>query len=65
VTTPQLLEAVMARRLEPAALITHRFRLVDMDPAYDTFGRAADRHAVKVIAVPRKPALTSLGTYLM
>jgi alcohol dehydrogenase len=49
VTTPRLLRAVTARRLEPAALITHRFRLADMDQAYDTFGRAADSHAVKVI----------------
>jgi alcohol dehydrogenase len=49
VTTPQLLKAVMAHRLEPAALVTHRFRLENMDQAYDTFGRAADTHAMKVI----------------
>ena len=49
VSTPQLLKAVMARRLEPAALVTHRFRLEDMEQAYDTFGRAADTHAVKVV----------------
>jgi len=49
VSTPQLLKAVMSRRLEPAALVTHRFRLEDMEQAYDTFGRAADTHAVKVV----------------
>jgi alcohol dehydrogenase len=49
VSTPQLLKAVMSRRLEPAALVTHRFRLEDMEEAYDTFGRAADTHAVKVV----------------
>jgi alcohol dehydrogenase len=49
VSTPHLLKAVMARRLEPAALVTHRFRLEDMEQAYDTFGRAADTHAVKVV----------------
>jgi alcohol dehydrogenase len=49
ISTPQLLKAVMARKLEPAALVTHRFRLEDMEQAYDTFGRAGDTHAVKVV----------------
>jgi len=49
VTTPQLLRAVMSHKLEAATLITHRFRFEDMDQAYDTFGRAADTHAMKVI----------------
>lgn len=49
VTTPQLLKAVMAHRLEPASLVTHRFSLENMDQAYDTFGHAADTHAMKVI----------------
>jgi alcohol dehydrogenase len=49
VTTPQLLKAVISRRLAPASLITHRFRLDDMEAAYDTFGRAADNKAMKVI----------------
>lgn len=49
VTTPQLLRAVAAHKLEAAALVTHRFRLEEMDLAYDTFGRAADTHAMKVI----------------
>lgn len=49
VTTPQLLKAVSARRLQPASLVTHRFRLQEMDAAYDTFGRAAESGAMKVI----------------
>ncbi|MGO4476459.1 zinc-dependent alcohol dehydrogenase family protein [Massilia sp. 2TAF26] len=49
VTTPQLLKAVTAHKLEPASLVTHRFRLEEMDKAYDTFGRAAETHAMKVI----------------
>jgi alcohol dehydrogenase len=49
VTTPQLLKAVTARRLEPATLVTHRFGLGQMDEAYDTFGRAAESKAIKVI----------------
>lgn len=49
VTTPQLLKAVCAHRLEPKALVTHRFRLDDMEAAYDTFGRAADTGAIKVV----------------
>lgn len=49
VTTPQLLKAVASRRLEPATLVTHRFRLDQMEEAYDTFGRAAQSKAMKVI----------------
>jgi alcohol dehydrogenase len=30
-------------------LITHRFKLDEIDAAYDTFGRAADTHALKVL----------------
>jgi len=49
VTTPQLLKAVASRRLEPATLVTHRFRFDQMEEAYDTFGRAAQSGAMKVI----------------
>jgi len=52
VTTPQLLRAVTAQKLDPASLITHRFRLENMDEAYDTFGKAADSKAMKVIIQP-------------
>lgn len=49
VTTPQLLKAVTAGRLAPGTLVTHRFRLEQMEEAYDTFGRALDTGAMKVI----------------
>lgn len=49
VSTPMLLKTVRAGRLDPKKLITHRFRLDDVANAYDTFGRAADTHALKVI----------------
>jgi alcohol dehydrogenase len=44
-----LLKTVRAGRLDPKRLITHRFSLDDVERAYDTFGRAAQTHALKVI----------------
>ena len=49
VSTPMLLKTVRSGRLDPAQLITHRFHLEAMESAYDTFGRAADTHALKVV----------------
>lgn len=49
VSTPMLLKTVRSGRLDPKKLITHRFRLDEVVDAYDTFGRAADTHALKVI----------------
>jgi alcohol dehydrogenase len=49
VTIPRLMKAVASHRLEPASLVTHRFRFADMEQAYDTFGRAADSGAMKVV----------------
>lgn len=49
VTTPMLLKTVQSRKLDPTKLITHRFRFDQILEAYDTFGRAADTHALKVI----------------
>jgi alcohol dehydrogenase len=49
VSTPMLLKTVGAGKLDPARLITHRFRLEDVLNAYETFGSAADSHALKVI----------------
>lgn len=49
VTTPMLLKAVGARKIDPTMLISHRFdgdRLLD---AYETFGHAADAQAIKVM----------------
>jgi alcohol dehydrogenase len=48
-TTHILLKAVAAKKLNPASLITHRFKLSDILSAYDTFGRAAETKALKVL----------------
>ncbi|MFM0080676.1 zinc-dependent alcohol dehydrogenase family protein [Paraburkholderia sediminicola] len=49
VSTPMLLKTVRSGRIDPARLITHRFQLEDVAGAYDTFDRAAETHALKVI----------------
>lgn len=49
VTTSMLLKTVQAGKIEPKRLITHRFTFDRIEEAYDTFGRAADTHALKVI----------------
>ena len=49
VSTPMLLKTVQAKKLDPKRLITHRFTLDKIEDAYDTFGHAADTHALKVI----------------
>lgn len=52
VSTPMLLSVLQSKKLDPALLITHRFRLDQVLEAYDTFGRAADSGALKVIIEP-------------
>lgn len=49
VTTPMLLKTVQARKIDPTKLITHRFDLGQVLDAYDTFSRAANTKALKVI----------------
>ena len=49
VSTPMLLKTVEARTIDPLRLITHRFTLDNILDAYDTFGRAADTGALKVL----------------
>jgi alcohol dehydrogenase len=49
VTTPMLLKVVRSGKVDPAKLITHRFTLSNILEAYDTFGRAAETGALKVI----------------
>lgn len=44
-----LLKTVEAKRLQPEQLVTHRFTLPDILDAYDTFSRAADTGALKVV----------------
>jgi len=46
---PMLLKTVQAKRIDATQLITHHFKLDDILQAYDTFGRAAETKALKVI----------------
>lgn len=49
VSTPMLLRTVKASKLDARKLITHRFSFDNILDAYDTFSRAANTHALKVI----------------
>jgi alcohol dehydrogenase len=49
VTTPMLLKTVQSGKVDPKKLITHRFKLDQILDAYETFGRAAETHALKVV----------------
>lgn len=48
-TTPLLLKTVEAKKLEPAKLVTHRFKFSEIEKAYEVFGQAAKNKALKVI----------------
>ena len=49
VSIPLLLKNVQSKRIDAKQLITHRFRLDQVLPADETFGKAADTRARKVI----------------
>ena len=49
VSTPMLLNILKSHKIDPKLLITHRFKLDRILDAYETFGHAADTHALKVI----------------
>lgn len=51
-STASLLKAVVAKRLDPSPLITHRFSLEHILDAYEVFGHAADTKALKVLITP-------------
>jgi alcohol dehydrogenase len=48
-TTPMLLKLVAQDKLAAAAFATHQFTFEQVLDAYDTFGRAADTKALKVV----------------
>ncbi len=48
-STPMLLDAILAERLNAKQLITHHFKLSDILAAYDTFEHAAEQQVLKVI----------------
>ncbi len=49
VSIPMLLKTVQSKRIDAKQLITHRFKLGEILQAYDTFSKAADSKALKVI----------------
>jgi alcohol dehydrogenase len=49
VTTPMLLKTVLAGKVQPLKLITHRFALNEIMDAYETFGNAMIERTLKVI----------------
>jgi len=49
VTTPMLLRTVQSKKIDPKMLITHRFDFSGILEAYETFDKAADTRALKVI----------------
>jgi len=44
-----LLKTVVANKIDPMKMITHHFKMDKILDAYDTFGRAAETKALKVI----------------
>jgi alcohol dehydrogenase len=48
-TTPMLLKLVAQQKLAAEKFVTHRFTMDQMMEAYDTFGRAAETKALKVV----------------
>lgn len=52
VTTPMLLKTIIAKKLNPNLLISHHFKFSDIIEAYDTFSKAENSKALKVIIEP-------------
>jgi alcohol dehydrogenase len=48
-TSPMLIKLLAQGRLDVAGFISHRFELHDIEAAYDTFSRAAETKALKVV----------------
>lgn len=48
-TAPDLLAQIEKGEIEPQKFVTHRFTFDEFDAAYDTFARAGDKKALKVI----------------
>ncbi len=49
VTTPMLLKTLIANKINPNLIISHHFKLDNIIEAYDTFSKASDTKALKVI----------------
>ncbi len=51
-STPTLLRLTSSHQLDVARFVTHRFAMADFIEAYDTFTRAAETGALKVVITP-------------
>lgn len=49
ISTPMLIDILQSRKFDPTHLITHRFKLDQILDAYETFARAAETRALKVL----------------
>jgi alcohol dehydrogenase len=49
VTTPMLLKTVVTKKINPKLIISHNFKFENIIEAYNTFSKAADSKALKVI----------------
>ena len=54
-STPTLLRLTTGHQLDAAQFVTHHFVMDDFIDAYDTFARAADTGALKVVITPGTP----------
>ena len=48
-TIPELLNGITTSQIAPERFATHRFKLSDINDAYDVFGNAAKHQAIKVV----------------
>jgi alcohol dehydrogenase len=48
-TIPVLMRVVESGGVEPAGLVTHRFKLDEIEKAYDIFSEAAKEQAIKML----------------
>lgn len=49
ISTPMLIDVLLAHKLDPKVLITHRFKLDQIGDAYNAFADAANTKAIKVL----------------
>lgn len=49
ITTPMLLKMVSSKTIEPSSLITHHFNFANIMEAYETFAKASNTQAIKMI----------------
>lgn len=61
-STSTLLRLIRSGQLDTSKLVTHHFRLEEMEEAYDVFARAADTGALKVVITQAPVATDAVAT---